>query len=333
MSGAERASEIGRPAAPQGIWATHAALIVVQVAFGSIPVEGKLAMMPQAAGGEGIAPEAIAMARMIGAAIFFQAVGSMLARRSSSGERPRATIRDQGMLVVLSVLGIVATQTFLIFGVRITTPVSAALLAVTIPVVTAAMAVAVRQERPSVRLAIGLLLASAGAAILTGIIGGSGPGGLDVGAVLIVMNALVYSAYLVLGRGIIQRLGAIEVLRWIFTWGAVLFAPFGLPSLLHELPVLTERGAWLLGYLVVVSTIIGYLANAWALGRSTATLVTIYIYLQPIIAAALAYVQLRQPIAPHALVAGALILSGVTLVATRFSLGVPRNRAPRGSRP
>jgi len=100
---------------------------------------------------------------------------------------------------------------------------------------------------------------------------------------------------------------------------------FGLSSLLHELPTLTERGAYLLGYLVVVSTIIGYLANAWALGRSTATLVTIYIYLQPMIAGTLAYVQLGQALAPHILIAGALIFAGVTLVATRPNPGAARS--------
>jgi hypothetical protein len=30
-------------AAPAGVWATHAALLVVQIAFGTIPSEGKLA--------------------------------------------------------------------------------------------------------------------------------------------------------------------------------------------------------------------------------------------------------------------------------------------------
>ena len=54
-------------------WATHAALIVVQVAFASQAVEAKVLMMPRAAGGEGLSAFAIAMTRMFTGALFFQA--------------------------------------------------------------------------------------------------------------------------------------------------------------------------------------------------------------------------------------------------------------------
>ena len=48
--------------------------MIVQVAFASQTVEGKLAMSPVQAGGEGISPFAVAMVRMLGAALFFQAL-------------------------------------------------------------------------------------------------------------------------------------------------------------------------------------------------------------------------------------------------------------------
>jgi hypothetical protein len=55
-------------------WPTHAALLAVQAAFATAAVEGKLALAPVAQGGEGIDPLALAMARMTGAALFFQVV-------------------------------------------------------------------------------------------------------------------------------------------------------------------------------------------------------------------------------------------------------------------
>jgi drug/metabolite transporter (DMT)-like permease len=66
-----------------------------------------------------------------------------------------------------------------------------------------------------------------------------------------------------------------------------------------------------------VPTIVAYLLNAWALGRSSATLVTIYIYLQPLIAAVLAWAQLGLGISRRAGLAAVLILLGLGVVASR----------------
>jgi drug/metabolite transporter (DMT)-like permease len=279
---------------------------VVQFAFGSSAVEGKLAMTPVALGGAGIPPEGLAMARMLGGALFLQGLAFMTRRMST-----RTSLRDHLVLFGLSLLGITVNQTLFLFGLQKTTPVSAALLCVTIPVFTAAIAILMRQERPSVRFGLGLLLALGGAVALTGI------RDVDRGAVLVLVNSLSYATYLVLGRNVIRRLGAITVIRWIFFWGALSFLPFGGPVLARAIPSLSTQGAILLVYMIVMPTIVAYLANAWALARSSATLVTIYIYLQPLIAAALGYVQLGQPLAPRAIVAAALILLGVTVVATR----------------
>ena len=87
--------------------------------------------------------------------------------------------------------------------------------------------------------------------------------------------------------------------------------------MLATLPALTPRGWGFVLYILAVPTIVAYLLNAWALGRSSATLVTIYIYLQPLIAAVLAWVQLGLGITSRAWLAAALILSGLGIVVSR----------------
>jgi drug/metabolite transporter (DMT)-like permease len=277
----------------------------VQLAFASQAVEGKLAMMPRALGGEAIPPVALAMSRMIGALVFFQ-----IAVRVTRKLTP-TTWLDHAKLAGLSVLGIALNQTLFLLGLKTTSPVSAALLSVTIPIFTAALAVLVRQERASVRLVLGLAIAVCGVLWLTGVTS------VDRGAVLVALNSLCYAAYLVIAGPMIRRLGAFTVVAWIFVWGALAFAPFGLPALVHAVPDLTTRGYWLLGYIVAVPTIVAYSANAWALGRSTPTLVTVYIFLQPLLAAWLAWVQLGQSVTPRIGVAALLIVAGVLVVATR----------------
>ncbi len=299
-----------------GPWATHAALLVVQLAFASNAVEGKLAMMPRHSGGAGLAPEAIAMARMGFAALFFQGLALLLRRRRGASAPPAPPLsgRDHLALAGLSVLGISLNQTLFLFGLRATTPLSAALLCVAIPVFAAALAVVLRHEKPTWRVAAGIGLALLGVVELTGL------ASVDRGAVLVVANSLAYAGYIVLGRSTIRRLGAIEVIRWIFTWGAFTFAPLGVGPLVRTFGDVDAFGVTLLVYIVVVPTIVAYAANAWALGRSSATLVTIYIYLQPLVAGALAFVQLGQRPQGHVLLAGTLILAGVTVVATRSAV-------------
>ena len=73
----------------------------------------------------------------------------------------------------------------------------------------------------------------------------------------------------------------------------------------------------LVAVIVVVPTIVAYSANAWALGRSSPTLVTVYVYLQPLLTAVLQWLQLGENVTTRAVVAAALIFAGVIVIATR----------------
>jgi drug/metabolite transporter (DMT)-like permease len=90
-------------------------------------------------------------------------------------------------------------------------------------------------------------------------------------------------------------------------------------------PTWGPRSWELVGVVVAVPTIIAYSMNAWALGRTSPTLVTVYIYLQPLFTAVLQWLQLGESVATSALVAAALIFAGVVMVATRPG---PERRVP-----
>lgn len=293
---------------PRPTLSTHAALLVVQVAFASQAVEAKVLMLPRAAGGEGLPAFALAMARMLVGAVFFQGYWALTRRDEAP---PRLTARDHAALFGLSLLGITLNQALFLLGLGRTSPFAAALLSATIPVCTAGLSAALGLERLRARTVFGLGVAIAGVLVLTGL------RTIDHGAALVALNSLLYASYLVLGRSTIVRLGALRVVTWVFTYGALTFAPFALRGLVEAAPELTPRGGLLLAYILVMPTIVAYLLNAWALGRSTPTLVTVYIYLQPLLAGLLAYVQLGQALSSRMGTAGVLVLVGVTIVATR----------------
>jgi drug/metabolite transporter (DMT)-like permease len=303
-----RAAELGagESSLSGGAWATHAALVLVQFAFASQAVEAKVAMMPRALGGEEIFPEALAMIRMLGGALFFRAIATV--RREYGAPISRA---DHLRLAGLSVIGIALNQTLFLLGLRWTSPFSVSLLGATIPVFAAALAVLFGKEKLSWRTAVGIALAMSGVVSLIGV------GALDRGAILVALNSLSYAAYVVLSRDVVLRVGALRSVVWVFTYAAILFAPLGMRPMLATLPVLTPRGWGFVLYILAMPTIVAYLLNAWALGRSSATLVTIYIYLQPLIAALLAWVQLGTGISKRAWIAAILILAGLGVVASR----------------
>ncbi len=269
-------------------------------------------MLPRSQGGEEIFPEALAMIRMLGGALFFQAI-----LRVRPTERVAIMRADHVKLVGLSIIGIALNQTLFLLGLRWTSPFSTSLLGATIPVFAAALAVLFGKETLRLRTVVGLLLAMAGVVSLIGI------GSIDRGAILVALNSLSYAAYVVLSRDVVVRVGALRAVAWVFTYAAMIFAPFGMRAMLAQVPILTGRGWMFVLYILALPTILAYLLNAWALGRSSATMVTVYIYLQPLIAAVIAWAQLGYGISRRAWLAAVLILVGLGVVASRQPAKAP----------
>ncbi|HEX4515862.1 MAG TPA: DMT family transporter, partial [Polyangiaceae bacterium] len=128
-----------------------------------------------------------------------------------------------------------------------------------------------------------------------------------------------YSSYIVLSRKTIQRVGALTLVTWLFVFGAISFAPIGVPAIVANAPHWTPRSMAFVAYIVLMPTIVAYSCNAWALGRSSPSLVTIYVSVQPIIAALIGWVQLGTALTMRLVVAAAFIVAGVSLVVTRPS--------------
>jgi drug/metabolite transporter (DMT)-like permease len=282
-------------------------------------------MLPRPAGGEGIFPEAIAMVRMVGGALFFQLL--TFSRKSSSSTDLSWSALDPGVkwarlllharLAGLGALGIGINQALFLTGLKLSTPFTVSLIGATIPVFTASLAVVFRKERASWRTGAGLVLALSGVLWLIGVGSGASRAGLDLGAVIVSLNCLSYAAYVVFSREVVVEIGSMRLMAWVFTYAAILFSPLGLKALLLALPELSARGAVLLLYIVIVPTIVAYWLNAWALARTTASIVTIYIYLQPLLAGILAWLQLGTAISSRAVLASLLILGGVAVTTLR----------------
>jgi len=143
------------------------------------------------------------------------------------------------------------------------------------------------------------------------------------GDLLIVANSVCYGAYIAISKDLVRRYSALSVITWIFIVGCIATVPVGAISLWTIALARMTFGVWAaIIYIILVPTVGAYYLNAWALARVPPSTVAVYIYLQPLIAFALAPLLLDETVSWRAVIASGLIFAGV-LVVTRGA----RNRA------
>jgi drug/metabolite transporter (DMT)-like permease len=272
------------------------ALLVVQVLFGTLGVVGKVAIPHFGADG-------VAAWRIAGGALVF----GVLRRALGLPGVPRA---DQARLLLCAAIGIAGNQLLFLHGLARTTAVHATLLVTLTPVFTLLLGAALGHERLGWRPVLGVGAAVGGVAVLLshGLAGGG-----VVGDLLIVGNTALYSFYLVLSRPLLQRHPPLSVVAGVFAWGVPLTLPFtGLP------PVEAPAVAWAaMAWILAGPTVGTYLLNLVALQHVPATVVGVFIALQPFVAAALAVPLLGETLGWRQVVAASASVGGILLVSRR----------------
>jgi drug/metabolite transporter (DMT)-like permease len=274
----------------------------VQVLFGLWPVVGTIAL-------RAMSPAALVGVRLVaGAPILVLAAGLV--------GRPLPSWSDLGRLAGLAALGISLNQLLFVEGLALAGPIHGSVLGLLIPPFTVGIAALLGRERPSATRVLGLVIALAGAAILVR------PdrlelSGVGLGDLLLVCNTLAYSAYLVLVRGTVARLGALPTIAWVMLLGALEATPFVVgPMLAVPWGSLSGEVWGALVFVVIGPTVLTYLLNAWALGRVSASVVAIYCALQPLVATWASAAWLATVPSPDTALAAVVLVVGVVL-ATR----------------
>lgn len=279
-------------------------LLVVQLLFGLFPVAAKKAF-------EEFDPFPVLGLRLGGAAFFLLILHLFLVRDAI----PIRTHWRQVLL--LSMLGVVLNMGFFIIGVKFTTAVNAVLVITTIPVFTYAIAVLMGRESMGPHRAFGIAIALLGVVYLVGTSYQISKRGA-IGDLLVMLNCLCYSAFLVLARPMIQKYDALSLTTWMFVVGAIVFVPLGLAfGMRGQLATASHESlAWIL-YIIIGASVLTYVLNTRVLRHVPASTVAIFTYVQPIFTAIAAYVVLGAELEWKVLPAAALVFAGVWLVASK----------------
>ncbi|HEX8635160.1 MAG TPA: DMT family transporter [Pyrinomonadaceae bacterium] len=283
----------------------HGALVAVQLIFGTWPIVGKIVLRALPATG-------LVTFRIVGATVAF-----LLLRRVTKSVRIERR-SDYARLAVYSLLGVVLNQFLFVKGLELSTVINSALLGTTIPIFTLLVSVLLGYESGSWRIALGLLLAAGGVVYLINPAEASFSRETNIGNLILLFNSMAYGAYLAISQGMIKRYGALTVLTWIFIFGSIVTLPIGGYHLAKISLASVPAGVWFaMLYIIVVPTVAAYYLNAWALGRVAPSIVAIYIYLQPLIAFAVAPLILGESLNSRTWLAAALIFAGVATVTVR----------------
>lgn len=157
-----------------------------------------------------------------------------------------------------------------------------------------------------------------------------GEGSFDrLGAVVCVLAALAWAAGSLYSRGAaLPKRPLVSAGLAALCGGALLLVAGAARGELGDLhPAADALGA--IAYLVVVGTLVGFVAYVWLLRNAPTSLVSTYAYVNPVIAVALGSLFLGEEITGQMLAAGAVILASVALIVRKSGEALEPGRGLR----
>ena len=282
-------------------WRVHAALIFVQVAFGLFHVVAKATLSH-------LDPLALAAMRVLCATPLL-----FLLAWKVDGVLPKR--RDLPLLAMLGMLGIFFNQVLFILGLQYTSATNAGILMPSIPVFTVAIGAVFGVQRVKKLQIAGIALAVGGALYMLNPLNFSLEQGKVFGNILITINCVSYSGYLVTQRPALKRLPPLTITAWAFLFGSIGIGILGVPRILAtDFSALPSLVWWGILYIVLFPTTISYALNTWAVSRSSPALAAVYTTLQPVTAATFGAIFLGESSGRRELAGFVLIISGLFLV-------------------
>lgn len=289
-------------------WVVHAALLLVALIYGFNYSIAKLVISHY------LEPSSVILLRV--AAVSLLLGLWHIGRGTPLSIEPAHRLR----LVVCALLGVVLNQLLFFEGLARTTATNASVIMTMSPIFVLLFSLLMGLEKPTFRRMTGIFLGGLGGYVLIT----QGQWALQQanvwGDLMVLGNALSYSAYLVLVKPLMRRYHPLVVMFYLFTIGIIGVFPFGYKGLYaaewQQLPWFVFASV---AYVVLATTLTAYSLNAWALQYTHASVVGFYIYFQPLVAATLDLWQGKASLTVYTVVAALLIFTGVFLVSIQKS--------------
>jgi drug/metabolite transporter (DMT)-like permease len=290
---------------------SHLFLIIAGLLFGANYWIVK-AMMPTY-----FSPEQLMLPRLLGAGLLFFIFDFFVPHKQARIEKPHML-----RLAVAALFGVALNQYLFFAGLNMTTPVDAALIHVLNPILVLIFAALVIGERFTTAKGIGVLLGAMGAGFI--ILYGkelSFSSRQLTGNLLIFANTVAYAIYLILIKPMMEHYSPVRIMKWIFIFGTLYVFPFTIgPTLQINYQSFTPFIWFAICYVIIATTFVAYLLTTSALKHLNASVVSFYIYMQPIIAAVIAVFAGKESLHWWQAPAALAIFTGVYLITRKEKL-------------
>ena len=198
--------------------------------------------------------------------------------------------KDYIKIFAASMIGFFTCQITFLVGIPHITPMDCSVLTAMAPIYTMITAAIAVKEPITLKKSLGVAISFAGIIylILSRV---ATPGGAAAstpfGIFMIILNSLSFSMYLGIFKPLIAKYSAVTFMKWIFLFSALVATPLSLKGLINvDWAGIPSKQYAELAYLIICATFITYFLIPVAQKRIRPTLVSMYSYVQPIIAIA-----------------------------------------------
>lgn len=224
--------------------------------------------------------------------------------------------KDFLRLAACGLFGVAINQLLFFKGLDITTPINAAIIMTTNPILVMVLAAIIMKEGMTWLRGGGILLGLSGAVTLFLFKDNFSIGsGTMWGDLLVQINAASYALYLIIVKPLMAKYQPMTVIKWVFLFGYLVVFPVGFSEFREidwqNMPFSIYMETL---YVVIGTTFLAYLFNIFALKELSPTIASAYIYLQPVLAGAFAIMMGKDELNFIKVVATIMIFSGVYLV-------------------
>ena len=198
--------------------------------------------------------------------------------------------KDYIRIFAASMLGFLTCQITFLVGIPHITPMDCSVLTAMAPIYTMAVAAIAIKEPITFKKSLGVVISFAGIIYLIVSRVSTSEGVAEstpFGIFMIILNSLSFSMYLGIFKPLIAKYSAVTFMKWIFLFSAVVATPLSLKGLINvDWAGIPSKQYAELAYLIICATFITYFLIPVAQKRIRPTLISMYSYVQPIIAIA-----------------------------------------------
>ena len=226
--------------------------------------------------------------------------------------------KDYIRIFVASMLGFFTCQVTFLVGIPYITPMECSIMTALSPVYTMFIAALVIKEPITFKKAIGVAISLIGIIYLI-MSRASTPGGVaestPFGIFMMVLNVLSFSMYLGIFKPLLAKYSVVTFMKWIFLFSAIVAIPLSAEGLTEVdwkgIPSIQYAE---LAYLVICATFISYFLIPIAQKRIRLTLISMYTYVQPIVAIVISIILGMDILTWQKVLAIVMVFSGVLIV-------------------